>query len=463
MADTYLDSTGAGTPASPWGTYGVNEAHSIIALDANAVMGADDVTWVANDHTESTSSIATITSHASATAVKPHRFFAVSDIGTNSSFVTAPSATLTATANAVTSFQLEKYIYLYGFIWQSTSTGGSSGLSAGYTNAGPHNITLNNCQIGLGNSSAAKLHLGNIANTGNDETQTLLNDSVYFPNNAGNKIVFNHGRHLINNLAFHASAVAPTSLFSFGSAVAADVLVENSDLSGKSFTNLFDSSGSVTGLFRGRNLKLPSSCTSYCTDNIAAPGMRFILDDFTVGTTPIAFYRRYFSGEIVYETGIIPNSTTDRMYLRNDESDSGYSIKIVAASSNCSKWEPVYTDWIHIEVENTSTAITPYAEILVSGDGATALKDNECWIEVDVMTGSGRNATRSSDAASLNASGTNQASGTITWTGHGYSAPTTHKVALGSAVTPGQKGYIRLRVALAKANTSVFVGKAGYT
>jgi hypothetical protein len=464
MADAYLDSTGAGTAASPYDVYGTNEAKALSAFDAETFMSLGDTVWVSANHVETT--FATYTAGTNSPGYSPRKFITVSDIGTNTTLVTQPSAGWTS-INAQPSFEGE--FYFYG--WKiRTVWGGSPTFTLAGTTSGPHKQTYEVCLLEGANGNGGYFQIGASGNSGNDSSTVLIKNSSLNFNNTNQYCRIGHGDVTFENitLAFgtgtNVSGTYNNTLFATNAnnGVFSRILLQNSDLTGVNFIKLFAPGAGSMFTFTGRNLKLPSSCTTYC-DSISDPGNVFTLDDSTVGSTYLPFYRRYYSGQVTYETTIIPNSTSDRMYLTNDQSDGGYAIKMVSDATTCGFLEPLYSDWIHIQVENTSTAITPFAEILLSGDGATSLTDRETWVEVDAMAGTTRLGARSTDAPSVIANATNQATGTLTWTGHGYSSPTTHKLALGSAITPGVKGYIRLRVVLAKAGTTLYVGRVGYS
>lgn len=456
MADRYLDS-GASSTGSPYESTST-AALTLVTFDALA-LAVNETIWVKNTHSFTATTAQTFTSSANATAANPQRVICVSDFGTNATPVTTPSAIEQCSANVIMAF--EGFWHLHGLVFNQSNVGTSANISLGANTAGPHAISASVCKFSpqpTTGTTAGALFIGNIGNASNDETQIELTDCQYEPAHANNFIGLGHGQIRITNLSF-TGANNPVSVFKGRASVTFDCIVQDSDLTGLTPTNLFDSSGATSGVFVVRNVKLPSG-TVLCTDGITAPGMRFVADEMTIGTTYVPFYRRYFSGQVWHEPTIKSNDTADRLYLISDAD--GYSIKL-EGSANSTYWQPLYSDWIHIPIDDTTTAITPYAEILALGDGATALSNRECWLEVDVKTVAGTNnhqATRYNDAANLVTSGTDQAAGTISWTGHGYTTPRTHKLALGSSVTPTQKGFIRVRVALAK-NTSIFIGKVG--
>lgn len=423
-------------------------------------LAVDETIWVSPTHSSSTTVTQVLTSSPNASASKPQRMICVSDFGTNSAPVTAPSALEQSSVNGF-ALNFEGFWVVHGMKFVNSGTGGAGGVGLGCTTVGPHSVTLDTCQVGGANNTnpGASVLLGNGAAATNDETQTSLLNCVFAPRHANNRITVRHGQHRIQNLSVDTAVATPTILFSGGAGVTFDVVIENSDLSNAAIGTFFLTLGSASGVVVVRNVKLAAG-TILCSNDITAPGLRFIADDITIGTAYVPFYRRSYAGEVKHETTIVATDPAQGFVLRDDLTEP-YSIKL--ESANASYWEPLYSDWMHINVEDLATPITPYAEILALGDGVAALTDRECWVEVDVKNVAGTNnheANRLTDGAGTVAAGIDQAVGTLAWTGHGYVTPRTHRLALGAAITPTQKGYIRVRVALAKA-MSIYIGKVG--
>lgn len=459
MADAYLDNTAGGTPASPYNTYGVNEAHAFQELDLLA-LSAGDTIWVGSGHSETIAASVDLDSGSGATPSYPQKLLCVSDPGTNTALVNAPSAYANAAAGY--SMRLNGQWYVHGISWELSANSSSSDFIFGNSAGVNHNITVDTSKFVLAPNSGSYTSFGPLSSASNDNIQITLNSCVFGFKHVGSRLEFRNGQHRIHNLSLGGGfPTSPTTLFSGSNGSTFDARVENSDLSGLSFTNLFDATTDACGVFTVRNVKLPVGCV-YCAGTMSAPGFRFILDDCTIGLSKVPYYRRYYSGEVKYESTILPNTVSDRMVLAGD-SAAYHSIKL-EGSANASYLEPLYSDWMHVAIDDTSTAITLFAEILVAGDGAAALNNNQVWIEADIKDTPGidnNQAHRYSDApTTVIAAASVQDAGTISWTGHGYSSPRTHRLELGAAVTPKQKGYSRVRIALA-ANTSIYVGKVG--
>jgi len=173
------------------------------------------------------------------------------------------------------------------------------------------------------------------------------------------------------------------------------------------------------------------------------------ISDCNSGDTHNTFGYYNAMGQVTSDTGIYYTSGA-----------AGQSWKIVTTSL-ASPRQPFITPWIDLYHTGIS-AITPYLEILRDGS-TTAYKDHEVWAEFSAKVTSGSTlATSASDAATLanrmTAGGSDQAAGagTGSWTGEGGTA-WSGKCDSGSAFTPAEVGYIRGRIAVAAASTTVYV------
>lgn len=459
MADRYLDS-GSASEATPYEST-ASAAHDLLDFDVGVIatdLAADETIWVSNTHSETAAIPLFFTSSPNATPQAPQRILCVTDLGTNVSLSSSAAASIGCSHGS--GMNLEGYLWVHGVEFSTSS----SSITFGVTSSGPHVQDFHVCKFTMSQvNNFIEFRTGNSAASNNDQSVFRYYDCEFKFGATGQCIQIRHADAYYKNLSVDAAGTTPTSLFEGYFGTYGRVFLEDSDLSNVSFTNLLSDQTSGFLEFRGRNIKLPAGVT-YCTSSALANGVEMYLDDITVGTAHVPYYRSFYTGEVFCEQTILPNSTADRMYLRNDDTEP-HSIKLDAHATHCSRWNPLYSDWLHIEVEDTSTAITPFAEILVDGDGAAALKDIETWIEVDAKTvaSTSNEADRTTDGAAATSSGTDQAAGTITWTGHGYSTPRTHKLSLGSSITPARKGYIRARVACGKANAAIYIGKVGYS
>lgn len=445
MADRFLDSASA-TPTAPYETAGT-AATTLATLTALALAVDEDI-WVRPTHAESTATAVTFNAPAAATRAAPQRLICVSDFltGTPPNTVSTGAAISTTGASNIT---FNGFWYAYGMTFNAGSAANNANVVLG-NSAYPVNQVFNSCTFNIATTAATGLNIGQEASTLDDDTRVELNNCSVKFGATSQRIYLRHGVFYINGLSIDATGSAPTSLFARNASYTGHALVENSDLSGKAWSSLFNVANAANHLLAVRNCKFPAAWSAY-TGTIL-PGTEIRIDNCSSGSDNYTNEFHVAEGSVFVDTG--------KYATTNPASDgtTSYSWRMVSAAA-CSKWTPLKSDWIHVWVDSTATAITPAMELLVGADGAAALNDDDVWIEVDAMTtASTPLATRVTDAAAtILTTGTAQAAGTTAWTGDGYVTERTHKIALGSSITPSQKGYIRCRAVLAKPSTTIYV------
>lgn len=443
MADRYLDDTN-GSPSSPYesAATAANALSDILGL----TIAVGEKIFVPSGHDEALNT--TFTAPTAATPSSPQQFLAVDNL-TDKNLLSSAAVTYSA-SNSTAVVHWNGNWYFHGIVFNHRYTSSSSVTPAyGFSTVGPHIITFNKCSFQTGSLSARHL-FGNSANTANERATFVFNDCELLFSSTTGEPSFRFGTYRINGLTLGGTGGPLTSLFQIGSqGIGYDFVCENSDLTGIGWTNLIDfSAAGVIGEFVFRNCKFPAAWTAY-TGAPAAPGWRIVIDACDDGSEVYQHARYEYSGSVILDTGIYAttNPATDGV--------TSYSWRM-ATTANASKFLPLYSEWANIWNDTTGSSVTVAFEVLVSGDGASALNDNDVWIEVDAMTtASVTKATRTTDAPNILASGSAQDAGTTAWTGDGYTTERTHKLSV--SVTPTQKGYIRARVALAKASTTVYV------
>lgn len=446
MGLRYLDSA-SGAEASPYESP-TSAAHALATLNALA-LAINETMWVNSTHSESPASAQTFTSPAAATPKAPQRLLCVSDFDASPGTLATGAAVKTSSGAYNISFVGAWHCH---GLTIAPGDGGTTGadILLGST-AKASTMTFDACTFKLCNASASEIWISENAGLSVDESRFVLNGCTVNFGNASNKIYLNSPGIYISDLKL--SGTAPTTLFHTTAGAAFIALVENSDLSGVNWTNLlnvFTGAGyGTSGTLRLRNCKLPASWNAY-TGTWSAHGIEIYIDNCNSASGNHVMQRHTYAGSVYADTSIY--ATTGPA---NDGTTS-FSWRMV--SRNTSIFQPLYSEWINVWVDDTSTSITPSVEILVSGDGAAALTDADVWLECDAMTTSGYPiATRRSDrVAQVIDSGSDQAAGTTAWTGDGYTTERTHKLAVAS-FTPTIKGYIRCRVALAKDAATIYV------
>lgn len=441
MADRYLDS--GATQSSPYES-AATAANALATLTA-LTLAADEEIWVKTTHSESPGAAQTFTATTNATPISPQRLLCVSDFATATPPVTLATGGAITTSAGAYPITFDGSWYVYG-LTISSGTGGTSIADIVIGSATRNGkLTFDTCAFVLPNNASSEMLLGQgVSTSADDHVVEIINSTIKF-NNTGNGIQLRNGYIYLANVSLDASGTAPTTLFENVAATFPTALIENCDFSGESWTNLINIAAASSGTVTFRNCKFPSGWGA-TTGTWLGPGFTVNIHNCSSGSDNYTYERHNYEGSIFVDTSIY--ATT------NPATDGTTSFSWRMVGGNCSKFLPLYSDWINVWVDDTSTAITPSVEILVSGSGASALNDDQVWLEVDAMdTASTPLGTRTDDAAAtILSSGSAQAGGTTAWTGDGYVTERTHKLAVAS-FTPNQKGYIRCRVALASAST----------
>lgn len=185
------------------------------------------------------------------------------------------------------------------------------------------------------------------------------------------------------------------------------------------------------------------------TSNPTLASPEVFISDCHSGDTHMFMGYYNAAGQVTLDTGIYVTAGA-----------AAASWKIVTTSL-ANRQQPFRTPYIDLYNTGTS-AITPYLEIARDGS-TTAYKDHQVWAEFSVKTTTGSTvSTTSSDRAALTSylgsSGSDQAagSGTGSWTGLSGTA-WSGKCGLGSSVTPAEIGYMRARVLVSAASTTIYV------
>lgn len=221
--------------------------------------------------------------------------------------------------------------------------------------------------------------------------------------------------------------------------------VRGVDLSNLASKNLVDISTSSYGTYDFENCKLGASTaiTTGTHQGIGAQVVRAVNCD--PGDTNYKYTKVSYEGTITDETTIV---------LTGGASDgtTAMSRKMVS-SANVKFYNPLLSDRIIIWNDSPGSHT---ATIEVVSDGVT-FKDDELWGEVESLNSSGfSQSTFTNDRKTdVLATAANQDTSSVTWTTTGLSSPTKQKLVV--SFTTAEKGPIAVRVALAKATSTVYV------
>lgn len=457
MAHRYLNSacTGATDPYTTPATAATSLAQ--LLGTGTAINSATDIIYVLDSHSEpSMTSGASLTVTSPSTDPRyPQRVLCVTDL---SNPTTLSTGAYFASDEAY-SVNFSGSWYIYGVTLHPNNTSNNCILNYINGSAGPYNGVLDNCTFRSrpANGQTSSPHFF-VATTGSapDPTIIRLNDCKLWNEQSGVTSMMQVNGNcdmVIDGLSWDANSSVPPAVIKFWNNAYGSVTLQNSDLSSKSLGYLYTVAGFSGMTFTVKNVKLPSGCLMINPANVSAG---FGTKHRCINTDSGDTYTKYSEGdgrlgEWSLQTSIY--ATTDPADLSSAASDS-FSIQMTT-TANVSRFLPVYSPWMH--VWNDGSTFTPGIEVLVGGDGASALNNDELWMEIDYNSGAdsplGTNITT---LPGIIESASTVSAGTTSWTGDGYTTERTHKLSVAS-ITPDKPGWVYFRVALAKPSTTIYV------
>ena len=276
----------------------------------------------------------------------------------------------------------------------------------------------------------------------------VINCAVRFAATS-HSIKVDSGRVHIDGLWFDSSSATPVSLFNVGSnsGPSADLLVENSDLSGKTFTNLLTVASNVNpSNMVVQNCRIPG-LLGWITGTLGAYGaQKLSVYNTDLADTHINFREQDYSGTV--ET----DAATYKTGGAQQADSTNFSWKM-GGSTSASLLYPLRSP--ELALWNTVTALSQTATVEILRDNVTALKDNEVWLEVTYYYFSGYPLARtiSDRVPTVIDSPANQTTSTVAWI-NSMSNPNKQKLVV--SFTAQEVGYVKIRVCLAT-NTTIYV------
>lgn len=458
MGNRYLNSANAGSEVSPYDTVAgaASSFAQILALNGGAdeVVPASEIIWVIDTHNETnvTGGVNTTwTAPTTATPETPLRVLCVTSLATPTTLSTG------AIFNNSTAHNLSIYgdIAFFGITFQGSYIGAANiwNLNNGSDTSRQQYI---NCRLVPHNNASVTFKLLTTTSQYGTFDQSIMFQGTQLSTSNTYVPVYIQGNGIIefDDCSLDPTSTAtPLSLFSWGANSQAELRVTNSDLSGLAWTNFVDTTASTgqAGKLSVRNCKLPSGISWFKS------GSSTLAHIMTLTAINCSAGDEWRNHEFVNErTGTWLTSTT--IYTTTDpalfKAAEEYSIKMVS-SAYTSRFLPLYSQWFC--VWNDAAAKTPSVEVLVGADGASALNDDELWLEVDYNSGTDSPlGTRLTTCPGLLATPATCSAGTTAWTGDGYTTERTHKLST-AQITPDKSGFIWMRVALAKPSTTIYV------
>jgi hypothetical protein len=446
MANKYLSNTGSNT--SPF------ESPSAAATTLSGLLGANVlasgeliyVKGVAGDnHNESYNYSVIFNSPSWSSASNPLRLYCVNDFFTGSpptSLVNAPASNIVTIGSPSITFNGNWRIH--GVRLAPGNGGGSNA---------PLVFEVETCEIEKSSfdlpNASAYVYCGYAGSVSNVSSFISINDCSVRFRNWDNRISLGKAKEInISKLTFDAASAPAISIFILHTGYpVVNVNISDSDFSTIDHTNLVDvTTNPGGGQINFVRCKLRSGKNVINSHASRMPRVRIM--DCDSANTNIR-YEVYDSGGVV--------RTSNTIYPAVDPATDGattYSHSITT-STLASNSLPMYSDWIERWADG-GVAITPRIEVLVGADGGPALNNNELWIEVEYQSDSASplGTTLRTRGPKLGTAST-VPGGTVSWTGHGFSSPVTHSLSVGS-ITPNKSGFVRARVAFAKASSTIY-------
>jgi hypothetical protein len=427
MANIYVRSTD-GSDADGGSTWalakatigGTNGSGGAFAIEA-----AGDTIWVSQSHTETVS--ANWSAVQAGTRSNPVKLMCGNDAAEPpTALTTGAKITSTAVFGAIGFVTDNASIYVYGIEFEVSGAGGSVVIGSQLCRAFADQCTF------WPNGSSLTVQLVNgvfkdcVFRYGTTTAPALLRNCT------------------VTGGSIHASSGNPAN--GYFKADDGDSVVEGFDFSTGS------SAAYLTALLLGdivlRNCKLPASWSGALIHPTTTDTGRISMYNCDNADTNYKLWIETSAGSIKEETtrvrtGGASDGTTPLSWKMTTNSDAAYPNGLVISDETVS-WN-----------ESTGASKTVTVEIL--HDSATALKDDEIWLEVQYLGTSGVPLGSFIDDAKADvlATAADQTTSSATWTTTGMSNPNKQKLSV--TFTPQEKGYILAVVKMAKASYTVYV------
>lgn len=364
-----------------------------------------------------------------------------------------PTAVSTAGAisvNAAGSLTFAGSLYWYGGVI-SGGTSGASNIVFG-NNVNQSRVVLEDVTLRLRGGTTATIGLGNT--TANVQHELELRNCLIRGSSASHRIAVTGGSFVWRGGGIESGGTAWTGLvsaFGISGRQAGRFVGESLDLSNLDATaQIFPSSAAGPFLAKLMNCKLPSSFTGTLAGSaITTPGYRAEAWNVDETDTNYRLWIEDYAGAIKSETTLVrtggaSDGTTGISWRMATSADAEYPTHILRSP-------PIASEWI----DSTGSSKTVTVEIL--HDSATALDDDEVWIEVQYLGTSGfpLGVIGDDSKADVLATPAAQTTSSETWTTTGMTNPNKQKLAV--TFTPQEKGVALVTVCVAKASYTLYV------
>jgi hypothetical protein len=427
MAGPWFVRSGAGGSADglSWGNAKLTLAAAFTAASAG------DTIWVADDHAETGTAANNL--QGPGTAASPC-FVYCADHNIASPGTGDLKTTATITVSATNTLNLFGYWYCYGIIFTGGAATGVP-LSVGSTNASQ--IVLDTCQLIL--SSVTTALLIRFGGASIESWIDLLNTTCKFAHAGQGFRVGSTNLRWRNGGGVDGAGTAPSTLFLTVSTVGSTIEMRGIDLSPVTGTLIGDANAPLNFYFT--DCKLGAGVTVLGTQSALGRSQAY-LTRCDSGATNYRQAKANYVGSLVQETTIVRSGGAS-------DGTTSLSHKIVTTAN--SKWVLPFESFpIAIWNDTTGSGVTATVEIVAAG----SLNNDDVWMEVEYL-GSAltpQASFASNTKANNLATGTALTSSTATWA----SSPGT-AMKMSVSFTPQMKGYVYVRVYVAKASQTLYV------
>lgn len=434
-----LSTAGGGADGTTW-----TDAYTSIETALGSKTSSDTL-WVGPSHARVKGSAITWTAPTS---------YGLRILGVDSDS-TEPATALNSTPAAYESvgnvtgsaFVVNNYVYaekikLISSSWSSIS----SYLALSNITSSAATQLWKNCafEMPTTHSSAGQLLLGAGAAAAALDSRTEISGCSVKFGSANGSIYCRQTRAVIDNLSIDGTGSTPTTLFKTsgtGNSGAGSLWCRDSDLSGVSWTNLFDIS--ITDPYDATfiSCKFPSGFAFSTGTHAGRGGLVLRCHQCASGDSQIGFYELTGAGTVVEETGI---------YI-----DSGDITMKMTPSSNVSFPGYPLVARFRLPIASADTGSPQSITVKMVTDRATALDNDEVAVLVHALDSSGTSlaSVTSSEATDVFATPSNLTSNSDTWTGTGgFTNEQKRQVTV--SFTPQEAGDLEIEVCVFAALTN---------
>lgn len=449
MANIYVKS-GAGN-SSPYANW-ANAATTLAAAFTAAAAG--DTIYVSKSHSESSSGFLNLVSPG--THANPVYIIGVDDTGSP----VPPTATSTGAIIGSTNgwglaFLGVAYSYKVDYTCDRSSSNFAAifGIDPGSTTSpGSACWVFDSCNLIQGSvNSGSPIQIGRPnTSTGYKQSSAQFKNCVVKFSNSSQKLL------ALGNLdwlggSLNVAAAVPNTLLFLGDTTdlsTPQVNIRGVDLSGIGSNALVNVTGSAQGFASIANCKIASGTVVTTGTFAGIYGPVVEMDNCDSGATNYRSSRNTPVGSVVTETTKVRTGGA---------SDGTTTLSWKMATGSNSKFPAFALATKEMAIWNDTTGSSKTLTVEFLHDSLTALTNGDIWLELQYLGSSGAPVSTfiSNAKADVLAAASNHAASGATWTTTGLTNP--NKQALSLTFTPQSKGYLQVKVYLAKASYTVYV------